>query len=146
MHQLGDQTQFDRSPEAAERYREVLAGSPDSRVAYTARRAKKAMRRVIMRAFRVLPDTLPKLDRIDREAFQEEIGWLAILACRGRDFAIGFRLDHVSTTRVQWEHERAIYAAGRFVAREFLRFCAASRSASLGRLPNVDGSRERKRR
>lgn len=126
---------FDRSIEAAERYRVQLETHVDRRTRYTARSCKKATRRVIMQAFGLLPEWIPKLEWSDREALIEDVGFATIQACRGREFAIGFILDHVSWSRVQWEHERAIYEIGRFIAEAYLRFYAD---------PKIDAEQQKK--
>lgn len=116
--------QFDRSAEAAERYRVQLETHRDARTRYTATRCRKATRKVIQRCFNVLPAWVPLLTKTDREALIEDIGWQTVQACRGRDYAIGFRLDWVSWNRVQFEHELAIYHAAKHVATDYLRFYA----------------------
>lgn len=121
---------FDRSIEAAERYRVQLETHADARTRYTARQCKKATRRVIMQAFDLLPEWIPRLGWEDRDALIEDIGFATIQACRGREFAIGFILDHVSWSRVQWEHERAIYEIGRYIAEAYLRFYADPKTDS----------------
>lgn len=122
--------QFDRSDEAIERYRKNLETHRDSRTRYTARACPKATTRVIAKAIEVLPAVVPWLGIHDRETLIEDIGWQTIRECRGHDLAIGFLLDHVSWTRVQWEHERAIYEIGRYIGEIYVR-AAEERLAAI---------------